>query len=146
MSEPFPWSDVFAVGEHWLDQEHRRMVGLINEICIRYEEGWRESIGPLLRDLQFVSEVHFQHEETILARVATGIDRQHLSTVVRYAIDQHAREHRRELEELHELNKRADDLKTCDALKTWFVTHAVGYEAQVKTILQSSNHLRGMQA
>jgi hemerythrin len=48
MLEPFLWSDAFAVGETDLDAEHRRIVELINEICIRAKAGRRESIGSLL--------------------------------------------------------------------------------------------------
>lgn len=141
MSEPFPWSDAFAVGEEGLDQQHRRMVRLINEICIRYEEGWRESIGPLLCELQFVSEMHFQNEEALLARIATGIDQKHLYTVVRYAIAQHAREHHRYLDDLQDLVGCTDDHALCEKLKAWFVDRVVRDDAQVKTILQSTSHL-----
>ncbi len=153
MVEPFPWSDAFAVGDEALDAEHRRMVGLINDICIAAATGRRSSLGSLLGELQLLAEMHFRNEEVLLTRIASEIDQQHLKTVMRNAIEQDTREHRRQLEELRELNKlqesstiRNGDLKLCDALKTWFVTHAVGYEAQVKTILQSSHHLRSVRA
>jgi hemerythrin len=70
MVEPFSWSDAFTVGEEGLDAEDRRMVELINEIRIRAEAEARESIASLLRELQFVSEMHFRNEETVLAQIA----------------------------------------------------------------------------
>jgi hemerythrin-like metal-binding protein len=141
MVEPFSWSDAFTVGEQGLDAEHRRTVELINEICIRAEAGWRESIDSLLRELQFVSEMHFRNEETVLARIAAKIDQKHLQTVVRLAIEQHAREHRRQLDKLQDMVMRTDDHEICESLKSWFVDHVVREDAQVKTILQSTSHM-----
>lgn len=139
--EPFPWSDAFAVGEDGLDAEHRRMVELINEICIRAEERSQVSNGPLLRVLQMVSETHFRNEEAILARIAAEIDQRHLQTVVRHAIGQHAWAHRRELDMLQDLVGCTDNRELCEKLKSWFVYHVIREDAQVKTILQSTSHM-----
>jgi hypothetical protein len=76
-----------------------------------------------------------------LARIASDINQRHLQTVVLNAIEQHARDHRRRLDELQDLIARADNVKICDDLKMWFIGHVVGEEAQVKTILQSTYHL-----
>jgi hemerythrin-like metal-binding protein len=141
MVEPFPWSDAFAVGDERLDAEHRRMVGLINRICVEAVEGRRESVGSLLGELQFIAEAHFRNEEAVLTRVASEIAQQHLQTVVRLAIERHAREHRQRLDGLHRLVARPGHLEICDELKVWFIGHVIGEEAQVKTILQSTFHL-----
>lgn len=83
-----------------------------------------------------------------MARIASEIDQHQLRTVVQIAIEQHARAHHRELDTLNKVaaslrsSKRlTDELKVCDELKTWFVDHVIGPEAQVKTILQSTRHL-----
>ena len=148
MIEPFPWSDAFAVGNDDLDDEHRRIVGVINEICINAFAEKREGKRSLLRQLQAVSEAHFRNEEALLAKVASEINQHHLRTVVQTAIEQHRRSHRWELNRLDELAQRlrasktrSDDVRLCDELKTWFVNHTIGQESQVKTILQSTRHL-----
>jgi|SRR5579859_6554957 len=141
MIEPFPWSDAFAVGDAVLDAEHRKMVEVINEICVRTEAGWRESIGPLLRELQFVSEMHFRNEEAVLARIAAEIDQKHLQTVVRLAIAQHASAHHEDLNKLQGLAAGTDNYEICEELKSWFVDHAIREDAQVKTILQATSHV-----
>lgn len=142
MGEPFPWSDAFAVGNESLDAEHRRMVGLINDICINADEGRNSELSSLLGKLQFVSETHFRNEEIVLAQIASEIDHQHLQTVVRIAIEQHTREHRRRLDELQKKSiTRSDTLKLGEELKAWFVNHAIGCEAKVKAILQSTHHI-----
>jgi len=148
MVDPFPWSEAFSVGDPTLDEEHRAMVGLINQICI--------DVGPdrpsskaisLLSELQFVSEAHFRSEERLLHQIEVEIDQHHLQTVVHIAIEDHARSHRRSLDALHRLMEKArganagDGPRLCQELKSWFVDHAIGQEAQVKTILQSTRHL-----
>lgn len=139
MVEPFSWSDAFAVGEAGLDAEHRRIVELINEICIRAEAGWRESIGSLLRELQFVSETHFRNEETVLARIAAEISQKHLQAEVWLAIEHHVRQHRRQLNKLQGFVACTDDREICEMLKLWYVEHVVREDAEVKAILQSSH-------
>ena len=148
MIEPFPWSDAFAVGDVDLDDEHRRIVGLINEICVNVLAQKRERKLLLLRELQAVSEAHFRNEEAVLAQVASEINQHHLRTVVQTAIELHSRSHHRELNKLDELTEklraskaRSESIKLCDELKTWFIDHTVGQETQVKTILQSTRHL-----
>jgi hypothetical protein len=69
------------------------------------------------------------------------IDQKHLQTVVRLAIEQHAREHRRQLDKLQDLVACIDDHEICEKLKLWFVDHVVREDDQVKSILQSSSHM-----
>jgi hemerythrin-like metal-binding protein len=147
MIDPFPWSEAFAVGDERLDEEHRSMVGLINQICLDASAGRRGKAVSLLGELQFVSEAHFRHEEALLRRIQAEIEQQHLRTVVHIAIEEHARSHRQSLDALHRLVERTraanagDGDASCHELKSWFIEHAVGAEAQVKTILQSTPHL-----
>lgn len=147
MTEPFPWSEAFAVGDADLDEEHRCMVGLINQICREAGAGRHPKAIALLGELQFVSETHFRSEEALLHRIEAELALNHLRTVVHIAIDDHARSHRHGLAALHRLVERwratsaGNGATPCHELKTWFVEHAVGAEAQVKTILQSTRHL-----
>jgi len=148
MIDPFRWSEAFAVGDETLDEEHRAMVGLINQICIDGgPDRFSSKAISLLSELEFVSEAHFRNEERLLHRIEVEIDLHHLQTVVHIAIEDHARSHRRSLDALHRLMERArgasagDGPRLCQELKSWFVDHAIGQEAQVKTILQSTRHL-----
>ena len=144
MIEPFPWNDAFAVGDKRLDEEHRRMVGLINQICICADLGQHAKSISLMTALQFVAESHARNEDAPLTRIDIEIAHHPLHTVVDAAIEEHAREHRHKLAELRELTERwrainshADELWLCDELKAWFIDHTTGYEARIKTVLQS---------
>ncbi len=147
MSDPFPWSEAFAVGDADLDQEHQVMVRLINQICIEGAARRRGKAIALLAELELVSEAHFRNEEGLLRRIVTEIEQNHLRTVVHIAIEDHTRSHRLGLAALKRLIERwrhatARNGETpCPELKSWFVDHAVEEEAQVKTILQSTRHL-----
>jgi hemerythrin-like metal-binding protein len=147
MSDPFAWSDAFSVGDVDLDEEHRLMVGLINQVCLEAAAGRFDKAIARLGELQFVAEAHFRHEEALLHRIEAEIEQNHLRTVVHIAIDDHARSHQFGLAALHRLFDRwrqasaAGGTTPCHELKTWFVDHAIGAEAQVKTILQSTRHL-----
>ncbi len=147
MVDPFPWSEAFAVRDADLDEEHRCMVGLINQVCLEAIAGRHGKALSLLGELQFVSEAHFRHEEALLHRIETEITQNHLRTVVHIAIDDHARSHRLGLDALHRLVEKWRSASAghgpapCDQLRSWFVEHAVGEEAQVKTILQSTRRL-----
>jgi hemerythrin-like metal-binding protein len=147
MSDPFPWSEAFSVGDADLDEQHRMMVGLINQICVEAGAGRHAKAIALLSELQFVSEAHFRSEEGLLHRIETDIEQNHLRTVVHIAIDDHERSHQLGLAALRRLVERWHEASAgngatpCHELKTWFVDHAIGAEAQVKTILQSTRHL-----
>jgi hemerythrin-like metal-binding protein len=147
MADFFPWSEAFAVGDADLDEEHRLMVGLINQICAEAAAERHGKAIALLGELQFVSESHFRNEEGLLHRIETEIEQNHLRTVIHIAIDEHARSHQLGLAALHRLVERwrqasaVNGTTPCHELKSWFVEHAVGAEAQVKTILQSTRHL-----
>jgi len=147
--EPFPWSKAFAVEDKLLDDQHRQMVGIINQICISVAVARREDSLSLLTNLRFVSEKHFRHEEALLTRIHAGIDVQPLQISVNAAITEHAREHRQKLGELQKLterwrctNSRADELAFCEELKAWFVDQTIGCDAQIKTILQTAWYWR----
>lgn len=147
MIDPFPWSEAFEVGDADLDEQHRCMVGLINQICVEAAAGAHRKAIALLGELQFVSEAHFRNEEGLLHRIETEIEQNHLRTVVHIAIEDHARSHQLGLAALHRLVEKwrqataGNGATPCHELKSWFVDHAIGQEAQVKTILQSTRHL-----
>jgi len=146
MIDPFPWSEAFEVGDPDLDEEHRTMVGLINQVCVDADAGRHGKAIALLGELQFVSEAHFRNEEAMLHRIETEIEQSHLRTVVHTAIEDHACSHRLGLDHLHKLVEKARAVGVggwtgiCDEVKSWFVDHSIGEEAQVKTILQSTRH------
>ena len=145
MTEPLPWNESFSIGDPELDAEHRQMVYLINEICLAGDAN-RPARQRLLRDLESVTEGHFEHEEAVLEKlyIALPEGRRTLREMLADAKVGHAAEHRKMLGDLGDMSRAlhsdavAAGSKLCEKLKAWFVDHAIGYEAQIKTILQST--------
>ena len=145
--EPLRWSDTFAVGHPELDAEHRLMVELISEICVTQDrERDATSLSLRLHRLEDVTERHFLHEETVLASIRSDQDKRHpwLADVLDAAIRDHSAEHERMLNQLRAISRKALGAREaaawaecCEELKAWFVDHAIEYESQIKTVLQS---------
>jgi hemerythrin-like metal-binding protein len=147
MIEPLRWSGTFAVGHEDLDTEHRQIVELINTVCLAQgAERELTSLSVLLRRLEDVTERHFRNEEILLQGIRADQDQRRpwLADVLDAAIKDHSAEHERMLDELRAI---ADKVLTprqpdswsanCEELKAWFVDHAIEYESQIKTVLQS---------
>ncbi len=147
-TESLPWNEAFSVGHQELDAEHRQMVGLINQICLacdakQHEREPEQEPAVLMEELERLTTTHFDHEEAVLRDLSTAIPNPKLSEIMAAAVTEHAAEHVRRLGELRELSRELNsdavtaEAKLCHDLITWFIDHAIVYEAQVKTIIQS---------
>jgi len=147
MIEPLRWGNTFAVGHKDLDGEHRQIIKLINIVCMS-QGAEREStdLSILLRRLEDVTERHFRHEEIVLQGIRADQDQRRpwLADVLDAAIADHSAEHGRMLDELRAITDKfltprqpAPWSAHCEELKAWFVDHAIEYESQIKTVLQS---------
>lgn len=118
------------------------MVDLINQFCLARDA---ESRGRLLSELEHLTERHFEHEEVVLERLFSTAprDRRMLHMTLSAALVEHSTEHRRRLGEIRAMRRAlgsgavAAEPTLCEDLKAWFVDHAIGAEAQLKTVLQS---------
>ena len=70
MADYLVWRDDYSVGYPAIDDQHKRIVGLIN---IAFElsraGGSPGKLGPILDDLQYYTATHFSFEEQILTLV-----------------------------------------------------------------------------
>ena len=138
-----PWSESFSLGHRELDAQHRSMVELINRACLARDA---ESRLRLLAELERVTETHFECEEMVLEQLyrAAPKERRMLRDTLSAALIEHAAGHRLRLAEVramsHALGTETDagGAKFGDELRAWFVGHAIGADAQLKTALQSA--------
>jgi hemerythrin len=71
------WKDFYSVGEPILDQQHRQIIEIINDLydALQCEEEQR-AIPPLLERIVQYTRNHFQYEERILREIgAPDFDR-----------------------------------------------------------------------
>jgi hemerythrin-like metal-binding protein len=146
-TEPLPWNESFSVGNRELDAGHRQMVALINQICCAVSANFllREH-EQLLRELETLTEMHFEHEEIVLEGLYAAMpeDRLTLRAMVAASKVEHVVEPCKMVGDLSDiLNMKLPSFgaaagpKLCEELKAWFIEHAIGYDAPMKTIIQS---------
>ncbi len=70
--EKIEWSDDYSVGHPLMDQQHQRLVGLVNQMvdCVNvWDDAARFELVRLMTEFYSTSENHFAREEMLLGRV-----------------------------------------------------------------------------
>jgi len=117
-----PWSEALALGVEVIDDQHRRLVGLVNRLGEALQGAEPASAAAAMDELARYSELHFRTEEGLMdAYGATGAER-------------HRQEHRLLLADLNSL---AVDLETTSVMlalqhvKAWLVRHIDSLDRQL---------------
>lgn len=145
MCEMLQWHDAFSVGHPALDAEHRRMLEMINNVCA-YDgaESAADSVRGILADLERLASEHFAHEESVLGSILNATTIPTLRKTITDMVDNHHEEHQIRLSVLRKMisivDRKPDERRStlCYNLTHWFIVHAIRYDAQVKTVIQSA--------
>jgi hemerythrin len=149
MDQPFlRWIDGYAVGHESLDGEHGRLVDLINEIHAAELAGDARQVACLLDTFRKATAEHLGRENAVMREVerqaaqAAGGRQAFLEAMSAAVIDEHIVEHTRSLQQLDAIirafHSAADaGMRPGDALKDWFVDHAVKHDAHLKAVFQA---------
>lgn len=116
------WSDKLSVGVAQFDAEHRRLVGMVNDLFDAVQAGkGREALGGILEELIAYTETHFAHEEEIM--------RQHGYEEV----DGHKSEHDLLTQQVYEIRRKymagasaTLSMEVMNFLKNWLIKHIQG--------------------
>lgn len=130
------WSDEFSIGVDELDNDHKKLVGLINELYDAVEAGrGHEALGKILDGLIFYVSYHLSHEEGLFLRAQYP------------DLEAHKREHAA-------LTDRAKDVydkfysaptetlphEVLELLKTWLYQHILESDKKFGVYMQNSNN------
>ena len=143
MTSLLTWCPALSVDHGELDGQHRRMTELINRICARGLPMPAEGDAvAVLDELERLARLHFAHEEAVVRQIWAATADAQLRRTLPPAILAHDADHRAGLGQLQQLRQAAVAGAPTAAglsmrLKTWFVDHAVGCDAGLKTIIQS---------
>lgn len=136
MSDFFPWKDHYATGIPSIDSQHRRLVGLINELFLAMKEGkGNDILGKVLNDLAAYTKTHFAHEEKLFA------EHRYPKAAV------HIREHQGLVQQVADVSKDLAagkpvlTLRVMNLLKDWLNTHILGSDQAYAPFLRD----RGVQ-
>jgi hemerythrin-like metal-binding protein len=115
------WKDPYNIGIQIIDDQHKKLVDIINELYEAQKIGTSQTIiNDVIKQLENYTKYHFDSEEGI-------------QTANRYPeFDQHKAEHEEFIGKLLEFKKDANrnnlllSLKTIDYLKDWTINHILG--------------------
>ena len=66
----FQWSDALSVGNSLIDQDHKELVNLVNELHQAVQDGKSsETLGRILQALFTYTQEHFQREELLMEHI-----------------------------------------------------------------------------
>jgi len=126
----FPWSEDLSVGNALIDQDHRRLIELVNELneATRCGAG-REVVGEVLAALCEYTRDHFRREEEYMERL-------------RYpALAAHRREHQDLLDKVVELQRRFNEndvtvaARVSTLLRDWLSIHIARSDRQLAAMI-----------
>jgi hemerythrin len=115
------WSDRLSAGVAAIDEDHKHLVDMLNELYDAIESGSsREILGNLLDRLVDYTQMHFEHEEALLEQV-------HYPD-----LEVHRHEHEVAKGEILKLRERfrtgsmvAPSLELVNYLKDWLFDHII---------------------
>jgi hemerythrin len=146
MPRSLVWNENFAIGQAAIDAQHRRLADLINGIDAAVHAGaGLDQLPVLLMALRAATDEHIQREDALLWEIRSGVyaplqgrpRTQHfIKALAATAFDQHMAEHATLLPRLDEIVVGTLDT-ICDALKAWFVDHAIRHDSYLRVILQA---------
>jgi diguanylate cyclase (GGDEF)-like protein/hemerythrin-like metal-binding protein len=127
--ESFSWNRNFETGLKEVDDQHRRLVDIINKFGESFAEGeiHSDSIENIFKELAEYADYHFREEEELMTR--TPIDKRHR--------DFHIHEHKNFLGEVQALRSglRPEDgnalKQLLDFLINWLAYHILGADQKM---------------
>jgi hemerythrin len=127
----FPWSEKYLVNIPKIDEQHKHLVNLINELYEAMKAGkGKEVIGKTLSELMNYAITHFQTEEIFM------------KTYSYPELTTHQREHQeftKKVVELHEQfqnNQATVTIQVAKFLKDWLNQHILGTDQKYAPYLR----------
>ena len=69
----FEWNSSYEFGIDDIDNQHRKLVRILNSLWDAYDSGSdRETIGNIIDELVFYTKIHFNNEEKYMEEIEYG--------------------------------------------------------------------------
>ncbi|HEX5338474.1 MAG TPA: hemerythrin domain-containing protein [Gallionella sp.] len=128
------WTEQLSIGNAMLDDEHRAMIGIVNEIGGAFKSRDASNLRRTLERLEDYAAMHFAHEEMI-------------ARAVKFPFELHQSEHlylQQELQYIKDQLTGMDGLWSDGAAKhftnflgRWVIDHIAGKDMQMKPVLET---------
>jgi hemerythrin-like metal-binding protein len=127
------WTEKLAVGVKVLDDDHKKLVGMVNQLYDAIQSGrGKDSLGPILDGLVDYTKVHFAREEQLFSQ--TGYT----------ASAAHHKEHEDLTRQVLDVQQKYKagvsgtlSLEVMNFLKNWLITHIQGSDQKYGPHLNS---------
>ena len=131
----FAWRDDLSVGNTFIDGDHRKLIGLVNELHTAMGQGsGRELVGKVLGELIRYTKTHFQREEDYMAKIAYP------------ALATHKTEHDKLLVQVQDLQAKFDSgaamvsVQVSRFLRDWLTTHILKSDKALAAAIKNAGH------
>jgi len=125
------WKDSFSVGIDVIDDDHKVLIGLINDTLTASQAGNLNDINSVFRKLEGYTSFHFNREEGMMLKC--GYEN----------LEEHKVYHEKLIEDLDECRISAmmsvnltEDSEICMFLKNWLFQHILKEDMQYVTSMQ----------
>lgn len=125
------WKPEYSVGNVEIDQQHRKLVDIINHLHDSMKMGGKpEDLMRIMDDLVNYTRYHFSHEEKLMQRAGYP------------DLSNHQRVHRAMVEQVERLRKEAGSsrtgfsIKLMGFLKNWLTDHIMGTDQKYAPVLK----------
>lgn len=137
----FPWTDDLAVGNAAIDDDHRKLVKMVNDLYAAMQRGnGNDVIGKVVHNLALYTQQHFAREEAEMRRIQYSRSMQH------------KQEHDRLLKQVAELQgefaagKAVMTLAVARFLGDWLAHHIKGSDVQLAAAITAHRSKAGVTA
>lgn len=128
------WNDRLLVGVQAIDADHKRLVGLLNDLYDAIERGvGQEIVGEVLRELEDYTRGHFAREEALFLQTAypgAAAHRQEHAGMCAWVEDMQTA--------WREGRLGAPSLRLVNHLKDWLFDHILGIDQQIVPFLRTA--------
>lgn len=131
MVEQFHWLPAYSVGIAAIDEQHQRLVALINQLHQAMLKRQSKAVmGHILARLVEYTDVHFAFEEDLMARYEYPGYHTHQK------VHDEMRAKVLALQEDHSAGRVVISMQVMDFLKNWLATHILGTDQLYRDFLQ----------
>jgi hemerythrin len=127
----FAWSDDLSVGSSFIDNDHRKLIGLVNQLHDAMSQGHgKDILANVLVELIKYTKEHFRREEDHMQKMQYA-DRA-----------AHKVEHDKLLDQVLDLQKKFNDgsvmltIQVSKFLREWLVTHIMKSDKKLADAIQ----------
>lgn len=126
------WTDDLILNIKSIDDQHRKLVGMINEFYMHLQQkSNKELISKLIRDMKEYTIIHFSDEEKLFDQYDFQESVAHKKTH-QYFVEKVA-----DLEDRFNKGKLILSIEITNFLKSWLTEHIKGDDARYIKLLQS---------